>query len=297
MSDTPHLPSDPGPVRLALTERIRKVVLHAPGVLAEDADAIHDMRVASRRLRAALRVWGASLNPEHTASLLEQVRGITRDLGRARELDVTLGLLREEAKRATGPWAAALETAVEALKGLRAAEKSACAAATTTAQGWPDADALAAQLIDGWNGRADELLRARLDRDIHRLWKAQRRWVRKGHDEDLHATRVAFKKFRYTAELFVPQCPPMATAVAELKAAQEALGDWNDFRVAALEVGRLEPVLPSREARAIAVEALEHRAAEYLATFELQAKTFFTTEKRQALTALWNESLTPVEQA
>lgn len=280
-------PIDVNTVAAALAARIARVASFAGGVRAAEIEAIHDMRVASRRLRAALRVWGDGLAPEGAARLSAEARDITRGLGRARELDVMLGLLAQEVKRATGPWAEAVGAAQVALREARGAAGAACTEAVDIATGWGDAKALAATLTTGWQGDAAAMLHRRLEQGLGRLWRAQRRWLRHGREDDLHALRIAFKKYRYTCELFAPHCAGMAGLLVELKAAQEALGDWNDFRLAAVELEALALSVPTPEAQALAIEALRHRAAEYLAAFDLQAQVFFTDDTRRRIATLW----------
>ena len=53
-----------------------------------DDEAIHDVRVATRRLGALLRVWGEALDPESRAWLRRRLRRLRRRLGTARELEV-----------------------------------------------------------------------------------------------------------------------------------------------------------------------------------------------------------------
>jgi len=288
MDQAPPSPTDADLVTESLATRIARVSAFVEGVRAADVDAVHDMRVASRRLRAALRVWGKAMAPEEVAPLAEAAREITQLLGRARELDVGIGLLVQEQKRATGPWAEALAVAKVALLELRAGETEACGRAAEIAAGWAAPEAMAQALVATWSGEIASLRQAQLDRGLHRLWKAHRRWQHKAHEEELHALRVAFKKYRYTCEVFAPQCAALGPLLAELKAAQEALGDWNDFRVVVAELARLGLDAPTRKAQALMVEALKHREAEYLAAFVLQAAVFFTDENRRRIQLLWS---------
>ena len=176
MNQPPLSPTDVDFVAASLALRMEKVVGFVAGVRAADVDAIHDMRVGSRRLRAALRVWGEGMAPTLIAPLAEEARAITQLLGRARELDVSMGLLAQEQKRAAGPWAEALRVAKEALRGLRAEEHARCGQAADLAAGWTDPEAMAGSLAAGWSGNIAELMQAQLDRGLRRLWKAARRW-------------------------------------------------------------------------------------------------------------------------
>jgi len=77
-----------------IRERIQRLAsLSAPVRKAEDIEAVHDMRVASRRLRAALAVFEPAFACPAYAALVREVRTITRALGAARDLDVMIQTL------------------------------------------------------------------------------------------------------------------------------------------------------------------------------------------------------------
>lgn len=72
---------------------------HEPGVRAgDDADAIHDMRVAVRRLRAAVRAFAPGA-PVSERFLAAELRWLGRALGEVRDLDVQTELLRNYLSR------------------------------------------------------------------------------------------------------------------------------------------------------------------------------------------------------
>jgi len=63
--------------------------------LGEDIDALHDMRVATRRMRAAMAVFGDSFDKKIIKWQLNGLRQIGRALGRVRDLDVFMEKARE----------------------------------------------------------------------------------------------------------------------------------------------------------------------------------------------------------
>jgi CHAD domain-containing protein len=69
-----------------------------PAFLAGDQVALHKTRVASRRIREALPVVGASAAPAKVKKLRRKMRDLTRRLGPIRELDVELGILDKQAE-------------------------------------------------------------------------------------------------------------------------------------------------------------------------------------------------------
>jgi CHAD domain-containing protein len=75
---------------------------YAPGTVAgEDIEELHSMRVASRRLRAAVDVCAPCYPPRRYARYRRQIAGLTEALGAVRDADVMLDFLRRERAQAT----------------------------------------------------------------------------------------------------------------------------------------------------------------------------------------------------
>jgi CHAD domain-containing protein len=77
--------------REAVAIRADEMWEHAAGVLdTEDIERVHDMRVATRRLRAVLEVFAPAFDkPQHKA-VLKDVKGLADALGARRDPDVQL---------------------------------------------------------------------------------------------------------------------------------------------------------------------------------------------------------------
>ncbi len=77
--------------RQLILARVTELVKHEAGTRSgEDIEALHDMRVASRRLREALEIFQFCFPPKIYGRLYERVRRVTRALGRARDADVAV---------------------------------------------------------------------------------------------------------------------------------------------------------------------------------------------------------------
>lgn len=77
--------------RLTVQTRAAELFEHADGVLdVEDPERVHDMRVASRRLRAALEIYAPCFEPEAYAGVLREVKALADALGARRDPDVQL---------------------------------------------------------------------------------------------------------------------------------------------------------------------------------------------------------------
>lgn len=85
-------------VKWALARHVRWLIAHDPGVrLGREPESLHQMRVATRQLRAVLRAARPLLVPEWADSLRDELRWLGQLLGPARDLDVQLAYFREEA--------------------------------------------------------------------------------------------------------------------------------------------------------------------------------------------------------
>ena len=67
--------------------------------LAEDPEYIHRMRVATRRLRAALPLFRSCFTPKQYQRWMRDITRITRALGEARDADVQIAYLRKFLKK------------------------------------------------------------------------------------------------------------------------------------------------------------------------------------------------------
>lgn len=75
--------------RKTLAFHFARMLEHEPGTrVGEDIEALHDMRVATRRMRAAFLVFGAYVEAQPLKPLLKGLRRTGRTLGAVRDLDV-----------------------------------------------------------------------------------------------------------------------------------------------------------------------------------------------------------------
>jgi len=86
----------------ALTERLDALMAHEAGTrTGTDPEELHDMRVASRRLRAAVEAFSVCYQGKEFARVAKQTKELTDALGGVRDSDVLLA--RMEAYAATVP--------------------------------------------------------------------------------------------------------------------------------------------------------------------------------------------------
>jgi CHAD domain-containing protein len=208
---------------------------HEAGVrIGEDPEAVHQARVATRRIRSTLRTFSKLLDKEWTDRLRDDLKWLADLLGQVRDTDVLLE--RFEGHLAALPAADAKaghrllaklvdqrDSARRRLLGGMAQQKYAVllddlVAATAAPALLPGADRPAAEVMPPL---------------VTKPWKKLRKAVRKAGDdppdEDLHQIRIRAKRARYAAEAVEPvigkPAEDFADAVADL---QSVLGDHQD---------------------------------------------------------------------
>src|SRR5436305_2555926 len=71
--------------------RAQEVFDHRPGVLdISDIERVHDMRVATRRLRAAMEIFAPCFPKKQHRALLKEVKALADVLGERRDADVAI---------------------------------------------------------------------------------------------------------------------------------------------------------------------------------------------------------------
>lgn len=209
----------------------------ALALAAVDVEALHDLRVAIRRTRAALgEMRGVYLEAE-SERFREEFGWLARATGPARDLDVFAEWLRHYASGAPDRIAEGLQSLDARLHRDRAGEQERLAELLESAR--------AVRLLEHWeraleSGDAmagpraataiETLVRARFE---HALSRMRRRAAALGPHpaaEAIHRLRLAGKKARYLIDLFEPLHPqPVRERLSpSFRALQDALGDYHD---------------------------------------------------------------------
>ena len=97
--------------------RTEEVFAQAQGVLdLDDVERVHDMRVATRRLRAALEVFEACFPRKRHRKALKRVKALADALGERRDRDVAIEFLEDCAADVAAADREALAALVESLR-------------------------------------------------------------------------------------------------------------------------------------------------------------------------------------
>lgn len=225
--------------RAAFAASVERLAEHDAVLRAsDDEEAVHQARVAVRRMRSDLRTFEPVLDGDWARDLRERMRGLQDGFSEARDADVLLAFLRREAEllpeadrtgaeAAFAPFRAAREHAYASMHAmlrepLYAAllDDLAAAAAHAPSSGIADAAAcgVAGDIIgDAWSA----------------LCKRVRKRSRPVTDAELHRIRIAAKRVRYAAEAVAPVLGRRAHALAKhVEEMQTVLGDQHDAVVA-----------------------------------------------------------------
>ena len=211
---------------------------------AEDIEAIHRARVASRRLRAALRMFQDCMVPEVHARWQKSIRRITAALGGARDADVQIDFLCRELCDIPEPplfpgvamLLAKLEKERERLqpKVVKAVDKiersgviGEMRASLAALRGERVADKETPDLSAVFS-EAERRIHAQLEE----LLAHEGGLANPDAKEEHHAMRIAVKRLRYTLEIVqTPFKGVLDEPVQMLKTLQTFLGDIHDCDV------------------------------------------------------------------
>jgi len=226
-----------------------RMLAHEPGTrVGTDPGELHDMRVATRRMRAALRIFDTHLDPATTRPLVRGLRRTGRTLGDVRDLDVFreklqvyLDALPEERRGGLDPLLAALAARRDAARERMLAYLDGPRYARFVDDmgrflDTPHAGALPAITPDG-EARPEkvaDVLPAALYERLAAVWAYDGPLAEP--DAPLvryHRLRIAGKFLRYTLEFFEEALGPDAKAmIRTTEQLQDHLGDLQDAVVA-----------------------------------------------------------------
>jgi CHAD domain-containing protein len=256
-----------------ITHLVAKIGAKAPAALADEPDAVHQLRTAVRRLRNVLAAFSQYVEPSAVGGLRARLADYSDRLGLARDLEVRaawceqvateIGLAEDVRDRLVTPLLEAHARAHAALvewAGSPDAESLHAALAS-----WAAAPALANGTARPASAVAREVLTAQVERVIDHAAEYR------NDPESAHALRKAGRRLRHTADA-VTKPPaevlgPDAAALGELGSrVQSLLGDHRDALLLAAYVRESLPDdADLRASYTRAIEEAERAAAAAIA--------------------------------
>jgi triphosphatase len=232
-----------------LSEALRHFVENRPAALdGRDAEGVHQVRVALRRLRSILKVLGEATGSAQAAGFADDAKWLAGEHGDARGWDVFLAETAPPVEQACGDASgfdavraavrplqrAGYERARAALREPRALRLPLALARWIELNGWRDDAAPSSTAQDDGGDAATpvcDLARDVLDRQFRKVLKRGRRFA-KLDAEGRHEVRLAAKKLRYLSDFLLPLCAREKKAAIFAKALsrlQDGLGRYNDI--------------------------------------------------------------------
>ena len=234
-------------IAVVLRNGLAHFLANLPALASGDkVEAVHQMRVAMRRLRSALNLFGRAVPSAEFEALGAESKRFAAVLGEARDWDVFVERLRDGAlaRFAGEPGFDALRAAAETrsaeghdavarLAGDKAVARFALRVERlAAARGWRNG--AADEALAALDGRAEAFASEALERLDRRVRKRGRRF-RSLTPEARHALRIAMKHMRYATEFFGVLFPSKSAAdryVRKAAALQDLLGELNDAAIA-----------------------------------------------------------------
>jgi CHAD domain-containing protein len=216
------------------------MLAHEPGTrLGEDAEELHDMRVAIRRLRTIIRLFKDAL-PARAQRLRAELGWIGRVLGEVRDQDVQLAQVRGWMEAALPGESAALALLLPVYERRREAARRRMLRTLDSRR----YERLTAGLIRMLRrGPSRRLPAARrpivetapdlIERRFRQMRKAARRLTADAPPAAYHALRIRGKRLRYAVEAVTDiYGDPARKLIKRLVAVQDILGEMQDAHVA-----------------------------------------------------------------
>ena len=189
-----------------------------------DADAIHDARVSTRRMKAAMDLLKPLLREEDRECFEKVLKKLRKRLGPLRDLDVMIESLEKLKDNPASQWLRD-QLARERDETREDSRKKVSAARVLGKVGawWAVRD----QIVDA--GDAVDSLMAQ---SLHRQLDAFSEQAMKMGGEDPHQLRISGKLLRYTLEMAKAQGHKLPGSVLRIfKKMQDELGTWHDHVV------------------------------------------------------------------
>jgi CHAD domain-containing protein len=239
-----------------------EMLRHEEGtLLGENIEELHDMRVATRRMRSAFDIFSPAFEPRIMKRYLKGLRSTGRALGGVRDMDVLLEnainyqrKMKENARPGLEPLLAAWKQTIEKkrskmIKLLQSEDYHSFKYNFNLFLQTAESNKNPMIKNDGMNTRL---------RDVVPVLVYSRFAAVRAYDTilitasitQLHALRIEFKKFRYTLEYFKEILGEGANqAISELKQLQDHLGKLHDADVACQLVSRFGKDLDKEQIR------------------------------------------------
>jgi CHAD domain-containing protein len=215
-----------------------------PMARRDEPDAVHQMRVATRRLRSTLRSFGHILRRGDTERVAAELKWLGTVLGEARDGEVLAehmlaGLRDAPPAQVVGPIQARVQGHFASVRAAARTELLAALGSERYFSLLDELDRLMAQppftpqAAGPAPGELGAAARRAYRRAARRMRRARRAPAGRARDESLHKARKAVRRARYASEAMAPAVDKQARRFAgQMKMVQSVLGDHQDTVIA-----------------------------------------------------------------
>jgi CHAD domain-containing protein len=253
-------------VQRAIASSVHRMLMNDPVVRLDLHDeGVHQMRVATRRLRSDLRTFGPLLDADTVDPIRDELKWLAALLGDVRDLDV----LGTRFAKAVAALPEELQEDGAAVPARVARLREPCLVALHDALDSPryldlvDAVVLLARtppLLEDAARPAADVATELASKPWRKLRTAVQELPDEPPDEMLHAVRIRAKRARYAVEAVLPVHPEAQRHAKAIAGVQEVLGDHQDSVVAEAWLRDAVEELSPRQAFVAGVLAARQRA-------------------------------------
>jgi CHAD domain-containing protein len=209
-------------------------------LICDDIEYVHRMRVASRRLRNALEVFEEYFPENCAKKWRNEMKGITKALGNARDLDIQIQLIEEKVQEMLDQvYKPGYERLLLRLRQARAKAQEKVVNAIHSLKNNQTIEEIKDQLIvppieqeQHFSPALYAFAQDAINQGLDSFLSYQEFIHTPNNSEKLHAMRINGKHFRYTMEIFAPLYQEKVNPFVEImKGIQDRLGEIHDCDV------------------------------------------------------------------
>jgi len=217
-------------VQLRLKQQLDEMLRHDPGTrLGQNREDLHQMRVATRRARAILRIIQPLSHSTWNATIRREIGWLASTLGRVRDFDVLLEKLHNETHTLETSEQEAYTSLLNQLASQRAKAQTTMLEALRSPRYLTLLDHLQSSIQHMDIMNLHIALHDLVKKEFDRLQKAVDNLPKAYNDEDLHRLRIRAKRVRYAAELTEPSSGKSASQlIRQVRKFQDLLGTHQD---------------------------------------------------------------------
>ena len=249
-------------LRYILSHQLDAILSRDPGVrLGGESEDVHQMRVATRRMRSVLRAARPLLKPGWEAPLRDKLGWLGRQLGEARDLDVQIAYFKGQSDSVKAPDRSAFERFIDYLQQKRNKVQQELVSDLRR----PRYVALVNRLIPAVRKPAivpnnDVTLPDLAGKAFRKLRKAAKALDDTASYAKWHCVRIRAKRARYAAELAELASGRAATQfIDQIKLIQDQLGDIQDAVLAEKHLRRFTSKKAGRHSAFLAGQMVERQ--------------------------------------